>query len=156
MTIDFEKIASLQGQVLEPVPEGRRGDYKYWRGAHVGKIALNFARGLKVLGPRDGSPVHFADFYLYAQNVAKDLAQEDTVRKRQYTDEDAMELAELSSIPNIGRKGPSIVFALNWSSPAGLEPSTYGMCHGFTYANYLTLAQIDPYSRELLQSIVDI
>lgn len=158
MTVDFEKLASLEGQVIDAVPPTERSNYKFWRGAHVGRIALNYSKGIKQLGPGHFDVMHFADFHTYARNVANDLVTSETIRRLQFTGEHAADLAQLSGIAGIGLHGPSIVYALDskYNHGIGLTPSAYGEGHGYTTPGSLTLNSLDPYSREILSSILEV
>ncbi len=157
MSVDFEAIAALEGQVIDLVPPEERNRFKFWRGAHLGRIALNFSTGSKLLGPGYFDVMHFADFHGYARNVASELITSETLRRLQFTDDHAIELARISGIPDIGLRGPSIVYALDsrHNNGIGLTQSAYGAGHGYTMPGAITIESLDPYSQEMLASILE-
>ncbi|MCA9346134.1 hypothetical protein KC960_01460 [Candidatus Saccharibacteria bacterium] len=146
--VNFEALYEMGGIVIEAVPEEERARYKYWRGADLGKIAMNFARGIKTLNAGQDPVLHFADAYYYAANVAKD-----TKRVTQFSNEDRAELAALTG-EDPTRALPKIVFALDEKyNGIYMPPSIHGMCDGVVLEGYLTTPMIDEYSRAVIEGI---
>lgn len=105
--VDFDVLYEMGDMVVEAVPEEERARYRYWRGANLGKIAMNFARGNKVLNAGKDPIAHFADTYGYAFDIANS-----GVNSTQYDDDDRADLAALTG-KDPTKRLPSIVFALD-------------------------------------------
>lgn len=146
--VNFEALYEMGDMVIDAVPEEQRARYKYWRGADLGKIAMNFARGIKTLNAGQDPVLHFADEYSYAANVAKDPAC-----VTQFTNDDRAELAALAG-EDPAKPLPRIVFALDEKyNGIYMPPSSYGGGHGVVYEGYLTTSMIDEYSRAVIEEI---
>jgi hypothetical protein len=147
--VDFDKLYDYGATVFEPVPEDERQKYRYWRGAHIGKIAMNFARGDQRLNAGYDNTCHFAENYTYALNTAKS-----TIRKNQLTDEDKLELSAATG-QDVDAPLPRIVFALDQAfNEDKFAPSQEGQSRGIVLVRRLTLDMIDPHSRELLTQLL--
>lgn len=145
--VNFEALYEMGGIIIEAVPEEQRARYKYWRGADLGKIAMNFARGIKSLNAGQDPVLHFADAYYYAANIAKGT------NMTQLSDEDRAELAALTG-EDPTRALPKIVFALDEKyNGIYMPPSSHGNGHGVVYESYLTTSMINEYSRAVIEGI---
>jgi hypothetical protein len=148
--VNLDALYELGGVVLEPVPPEQRDRYRYWRGAHLGKIAMNFARGIQTLNAGRDPVMHFTDGdYDYARYTATDMK-----RLTQFSAEDAAELSALT-----GREPdaplPRIVYALDERYNDGqYHPSTMGMGDGVILPGHLTLSLIDEYSRAAIRGLL--
>lgn len=147
--VDFGRLYNLGGTVFEPVPEDEREKYRYWRGAFIGKIAMNFARGDQRLNAGYDDTCHFTEEYSFALNTAKS-----TLRKNQLTDDDKLELSAATG-HNPSDPLPRIVYALDQRfNDHNLPFSAEGQSHGVVLMGRLTLDMIDPRSRELLSELL--
>lgn len=147
--VDFGRLYDLGATVFEPVPEDEHQNYRYWRGAHIGKIAMNFARGDQRLNAGYDDTCHFTENYTFALNTAKS-----TIRKNQLTDEDKLELSAATG-HNPSDPLPRIVYALDQRfNDRDLPFSAEGQSHGVVLKGRLTLDMIDPHSRELLTELL--
>jgi len=146
--VNFEALYAMGGIVIEAVPEEQRARYRYWRGASLGKIAMNFARGIKTLNAGQDPVLHFTNEYYYAANVARDAG-----RITQFTNDDRAELAALTG-EDPATPLPEIVFALDERyNGLCMPPSSRGMGHGVVYEGYLTTSMVDEYSRAVIEGM---
>ena len=149
--VDFDRLYGLGAAVLEPVPEVERPNLRYWRGAHIGKIAMNFARGDQKLNAGYDDTCHFIADYTYALNTAKSM-----IRKNQLTDQDKIELSTATGY-DPDAPLPRIVLALDQSyNDSTFMPSEKGNQHGLVLRQRLTLDMIDPHSRLVLVDLLGI
>jgi hypothetical protein len=146
-----ERLLQLGGQVIEPIPTGDRNQYSYFRGVHLGAVCLNYLRGVPVLNAGGAAVAHFSDSYAYARGIAQSQAQPTLRHTRQFTEVDQARLSELSGIDVTGQALPSVVVALDPALEGLLEP---GSMEGHIYNGYLLPDDVDPYSREILRSII--
>ena len=149
--VDFDRLYGLGATVIEPVPETERQNFKYWRGAHIGKIAMNFARGDQRLNAGHDNICHFIENYTYALNTAKSMR-----RKNQLTDEDKIELSDATGHDR-EEPLPRIVLALDQAyNDVPFLPSEEGNQHGIVLRQPLTLDMIDPHSRMVLVDLLEV
>ena len=147
--VNFEVLYDMGDTVIEAVPEDQRTRYKYYRGASLGKIAMNLARGVNTLNAGQDPVLHFTDTYDYAVNVARD-----TTRVTQLNNNDRVELADLTGEDPM-RALPRIVYALDDKYNAiDMTPSSIGMSHGVVYGGYLYASMIDEYSRAVIEGLI--
>ncbi len=149
--LSVERLREREGAVLEPVPEDQRTKYRFWRGVHLGRVAVNVSRGYRVIAA--GTDVHWMDDYLYAKNVATELVRSGSAARLQFAEEDERVLSEKFPLLQ-DFDFPVIVVALDeqYNDGLGLLPSTSGERHG-----YVSLAasfeSLDPYSQQTLERL---
>jgi hypothetical protein len=147
--VNIDALYELGAVVLEPVPLEQRQMYKYWRGASLAKLALNFARGVRTLNAGTDPVAHFTESYSYAVNTSKHSS-----RQTQWTAEDKIELSQVTG-RDIEAPLPSIAFALDERyNGIHMRHATQGMGHGYVFEGHLPLSMIDPYSRELITELL--
>lgn len=74
--IRIRRFKALEGQVIKPVPEEHIKDFRFWRAAHLGAVALNFMEGVRVIsvrGWRGRNGTKFTD-YEAALSEAEEMA----------------------------------------------------------------------------------
>lgn len=109
-------------------------------------MALELSRGNRTFQfGMDG--VHFADFHLYAYNVARDIADGASPLQTQPEDCSAIQQAIGEQFTN---KTPHPALVVAYARPnAYTVPSDKGECHGVKLYGQLT--DLDKYSQEFIQ-----
>lgn len=151
----FDSLYDLGQTVIEAVPIEERDRFRYWRGAHMGKIALNFDRGCQTLTASADGTAHFADDYDsalgFAQNVFAGIS-----RMQQFSDTERTDLSSRSG-HELYAELPSIVFALDESFNELVLPkaiATVGIGYGYILDRYIRPDMIDPYSRAKIETLL--
>lgn len=151
---NFEGLYALGRTTVQPVPEDARNHYYYWRGAHLGNIALNFAQGNKFLNVKEDAVAHFIDWYDFAKATADRMLDENGVHGVQFSVERQKQLARLSGHNPI-EPLPTIVFGLgyrfNHDHRIGMSTDAFGL--GIAFKGLVTPDMIDPYSRAFLDDL---
>ena len=150
-SVDFDALYNAGATVFEPVPEEERQAYRYWRGVHVAKIAMNFSRGEQVLNAGPDAVVHCTENYDYARNAAAHQ-----LRRTQLSVADREELGRFTGnaahIPL-----PGMVIALDtWANDIDFVASERGEQDGVVAYRQLTLDMIDPHSRQAITQLLQI
>lgn len=150
--IKYGALYSLGPRVIEPVPISERTSGRYlWRGAHVGKIALNFTMGMPRLNAGYEPLAHFTPSYRDAAAYALELANGE--RETQFDMTDSMMLGARSG-SDWHSPLPAIVLGLDTTTlddEHTLADATMGMGDGIEFQGELLLSHIDPYSRAFLE-----
>src|SRR3954469_22348378 len=96
-----ERFKGLESQVIDPVPQEKRGNYRYWRAADLGKIALNVNAGNLILNSRPGWPIQFYDNYSAARTRTELLSgPENPLKQSKLTPHEQSELDALVGVEN--------------------------------------------------------
>ena len=170
--VNIASLLELEGQIVEPVPAEERVNYMYWRGAHLGNVALNFIRGRADLNFRHQNRVYFANDYQVAKNWAAGLTDPKGELRSQFDEQEQAEFAELTDIRG-DIAFPSIVLALDnqynhlvtaardpmadestFSLDAYKNPGRYGFAGGHYLEQRLKENMIDEYSRQAIKDIL--
>lgn len=146
--LNFNRLRNDIGEsvVYDVVPDSERESYKYWRGLSLARLALELSRGNRTFQfGMDG--VHFADFHLYAYNVARDIAAGASPLQTQPEDCSAIQQAIGERFTS---KTPHSALVVAYARPnAYTVPSDKGECHGVKLYGQLT--DLDKYSQEFIQ-----
>ncbi|QJU05326.1 hypothetical protein FBF32_03770 [Candidatus Saccharibacteria bacterium oral taxon 488] len=148
--LNFNRLRNDIGEpvVYDVVPdsERERESYRYWRGLSLARLALELSRGNRTFQfGTDG--VHFADFHLYAYNVARDIAAGASPLQTQPEDCSAIQQAIGERFTS---KTPHPALVVAYARPnAYVVPSDRGLCHGVTLYGQLT--DLDKHSQEFVQ-----
>ncbi len=146
-------LAMEPGAVINAVPEDQRQDYWYWRGVHLGKVALNLMQRRMVInaGTNDHL-IHFSGQYDDAPRIAQRIAQPTSIHSAtsQWNDADAQLFAELAGVPAPDHFAGAVIAARyvgRWST------SKHDPGWGYSVERPVGFHEIDPHSLRALEKL---
>lgn len=157
--VRLDKLLAMEpGQIFDAVPEAERTDFRYWRGIHLGKIALNLMQGNKIINAGTDNIVHFIDDYYPAREYAR---AESRIRGKrspltQWNQKDAECFEALVGVQAPDHfAGAVIALARNFNN-IPLQQSNFGMGHGgIMHASVTIEHSIDSYSRRAFEDLFE-
>lgn len=154
--VRLDKLLAMEpDSVVDAVPISEHDNYTYWRGLHLGKVALNLLRGRFFINAGESdTTIHFIDSRDIAQGYARSEAR---LKNRfsaltQWNPADEQRFKEITALSVPDHFAGAVVA---YRHHGYLPRATQGVGHGYAINATVSFNDIDPYSREALEDLFE-
>lgn len=152
-------LAMGEREIIDAVPESLREKIPYWRGAHLGNIALNLLEGRPyinvVRGGRPQRMIHLTDDHTIGANYAAFNAstrESGSEYKQQWYPEASQRYSVITGLDDPGHFGGMV---LGYMTVDRLSADYFGKEHCYDGHRLISFGNIDPYSHAALEELFE-